>query len=163
MPLDAARALKLLAELRDIDIGARLRKSITLAEKQRRQAIARALNQITLAMQQPVSGSNQRQHPRAHVPLRCELLGGPRALQLPTDSVAVGGIAVDVGFSPRVGDLVHLRLTPPAPDEPFEVMAQVVWFHPVRMKAGLAFHDLGEEPRAVLERLVYNELVSAPK
>lgn len=160
MAHDASRALKLLAELRDIDIGARLRKSITLAEKQRRQAIARELNQITLAMQQPRAGANQRQHPRANVALKCELLGGPRVIELPTDSVAVGGIAVSIGFSPRVGDLVHLRLTPPAPDDPFDVMAQVVWFHPVRMKAGLAFHDLREEPRAVLERLVYNELVT---
>ncbi len=163
MPLDAARALKLLAELRDIDHAARSRKAITLAEKQRRLAIARELNQFTLDQQRPLAGANHRQHPRAQVRLKVELLGGPRSIELETDSLAVGGVSCVVGFNPRVGDLLSLRLTPPQPDEPFEVMAEVVWFHPVRSRAGLAFHDLPDDARAVIERLIYSDLVKAPK
>jgi hypothetical protein len=162
MPLDAARALRLLAELRDIDHGARSRKAITLQEKQRRLAIARELNQFTLDQQRAGSGPNLRQHPRAQVRLMVELLGGPRAIELETDSLAVGGVSCVVSFGPRVGDLLSLRLTPPAPDEPFEVMAEVVWFHPVRSRAGLAFHDLPDDARAVVERLIYSDLVKPP-
>jgi hypothetical protein len=163
MPLDAARALKLLAELRDIDHAARSRKNITLAEKQRRLAIARELNQFTLDQQRPQGGgADHRQHPRAQVKLKVELLGGPRSIELETDSLAVGGVSCVVSFGPRVGDLLSLRLTPPAPDEPIEVMAEVVWFHPIRSRAGLAFHDLRDEARAVIERLIYSDLVKAP-
>jgi hypothetical protein len=159
MALDAARALRLLAELRDIDHGARARKAISLAEKQRRLAIARELNGWALDQQKNPGGGNQRQHPRAAVKLRVEILGGPRPIELASDSLAVGGMSVSVPFAPRVSDLLALRLVPPPPDEPFEVMAEVIWFHPVRMRAGVRFHDLGDEARAVIERIIFSDLL----
>ena len=158
MPIDSTRALKLLAELRDIDTGARSKRAITFAEKQRRQAIARELADIALNEQRPPSGQSQRRHARAPIHVRVQLLGGPHTIELTTDTIALGGVSVDVPFSPRVGDLFALKLIPPGTDEPFEVMAQVVWFQPARQKAGLEFHDLPEAGRTILERLIYTDL-----
>ncbi|SRR5258706_9022423 len=155
--IDSTRALKLLAELRDIDTAARSKKAITLAEKQRRLAIARELGQVALDDQRPAAGEKRRD-PRATVRLRVEVVSGPRAIELETDTLAVGGVSVQVPFTPRVGDLLALRIVPAAPDEPFEVMAQVVWFHPVRQKAGLQFHELSDAGRAILERVIYSDL-----
>jgi hypothetical protein len=159
--INYTRALKLLAELRDIDLGARARRAITLAEKQRRIAIARELHQIALAGQKPQDGSENRRDPRARVKLRVLVVGGPRPIELQTENVAVGGVSVGLPFTPRVGDLLALRLIPPEPDEPFEAMGEVVWFHPVRQKAGLRFHDLGDGGRGVIERMIYGSLFNS--
>jgi hypothetical protein len=93
------------------------------------------------------------------VHLRVQLLGGPRPVDLESDSLAVGGLSVQLRFAPRVGDLLSLRLEPPPPDEPVDVVAQVVWYEPMRSRAGLNFHDVSDEARALLERLVFGELV----
>src|SRR5689334_14429958 len=134
-----AQALRLLAELLEIDRAVRNRRQpLTLVQKQRRAAIARELHLWALAKQRDMAppGSEQRQHPRANVRLRVQLLGGPRPIDLQSDSLAVGGVSVLVSFTPRVGDLLALKLVP-LEDAAFEVMGEVVWFDPVRSRAGL--------------------------
>ncbi len=42
-----------------------------------------------------------------------------------------------------------------------EVMARVVWYEPVRSKAGLSFIGLSDSARAFIERLVYSDLVKS--
>jgi hypothetical protein len=88
------------------------------------------------------------------------MLGGPRPVELESDSLAVGGIRVVVNFAPRVGDVLALRLLP-LEEPPVDAMAKVVWFDPVRSKAGLSFIDLHDETRAMVERLVYADLIRA--
>lgn len=157
----AAKAVRLLAELVELDRGVRSRKqSMTLPQKQRRAAIVRELHLFALARQRGLapSGSEHRQHPRAQVSLRVQLSGGPHPVELKSESVAVGGVCVVVKFAPRVGDLFALKLIP-LEDAPFEVMGEVVWFDPVRSRAGVRFKELSEEGRGVIERLVLSDLV----
>ena len=86
------------------------------------------------------------------------MLGGPRPVDLEADSIAVGGVRVHVGFQPRVGDVLALRMTPL--EEPaVELMARVVWYDPVRSKAGLAFTGLSDDARGFIERVVYSDLI----
>ncbi len=161
MATSAGQAVRLLAELLEMDRGVRNRRvPLSLVQKQRRAAIARELHLWALAKQRGAapSGADQRQFPRANVRLRVQLLGGPRSVDLQSDSLAVGGVSVAVKFTPRVGDLLGLRLVP-LEDAPFDVMGEVVWFDPVRSRAGLRFHDLTDDGREILERLVFSDLI----
>lgn len=158
---NAAKAVRLLAELVEMDRTIRSRRqSLTLSQKQRRAAIIRELHLWALARQRGAAppGAEKRQFPRAEVHLKVQLLGGPRAVELQSESLAVGGVCVTVSFAPRVGDLLPLRLQP-LEDAPFDVMGEVVWFDPIRARAGVRFHDLSDDGRAVLERLVFSDLV----
>ena len=161
MAISAAQALRHLAELLEIDRTVRTRRQpLTLVQKQRRAVIARDLHQWALERQRgnAPSGAEQRRDPRANVRLKVQLLGGPHTVDLHSDSLAVGGVSVSVKFTPRVGDLLGLRLVP-LEDAPLEVMGEVVWFDPVRSRAGLRFQGLSEEGRAVLERIIFTDLV----
>jgi hypothetical protein len=40
-------------------------------------------------------------------------------------------------------------------------MARVVWYEPVRSKAGLSFMGLSDSARAFVERVVYSDLVKS--
>jgi len=164
MATNPAQAVRLLAELLELDRTVRGRRQpLSLVQKQRRAAIARELHMWALAKQRGNAppGAEQRMHPRANVRLKVQLLGGPRSVDLQSDSLAVGGVSVSVSFTPRVGDLLGLRLVP-LEDAAFELMGEVVWFDPVRSRAGLRFHDLTDEARAVLERLVFSDLINQP-
>jgi hypothetical protein len=161
MAISAGQAVRLLAELLDLDRSVRQRRQpLSLVQKQRRAAIARDLHLWALAKQRNAapSGADQRQHPRANIRVKVQLLGGPRIVDLHSDSLAVGGVSVTVKFTPRVGDMLGLRLVP-LEDAPFEVMGEVVWFDPVRSRAGLRFHNLPDEARDVLERIIFSDLV----
>jgi hypothetical protein len=163
MAITAAQAVRLLAELLEIDRAVRTRRQpLQLVQKQRRAAVVRDLHLFALSKQRgsAPTGAEQRQHPRANVRLKVQLLGGPHKVDLQSDSLAVGGASVTVKFTPRVGDLVPLRLVP-LEDAPFEVMGEVVWFDPVRSRAGVRFQSLTDEARAVLERLIFSDLVRA--
>ena len=175
----AAKAVHLLAELYHLDQG-RTRDTLTLLERQRRSAICRELSAWALELleRDRPPGAVQREHPRAPVRAKVQLLGGPHRMDLVSESLAVGGLSVRLtSFTPRVGDLWALRLwvagdAPPALDQPaaeqeletaLDLMAQVAWVDPVRGRAGARFVDVPEEARAVLERVVFRELVQAAR
>jgi PilZ domain len=158
--LPSAKAVRLLSELLEFDQLVRARRQpLTLVQKQRRQAIAAELHRWALDRQKAQStGAEARRDPRAAVRLRIQMLGGPRPIDLDADSLAVGGLRCFVNFQPRVGDVLALRMVPL--EEPaVEVMARVVWYEPVRSKAGLSFLGLSDSARAFVERVVYSDLV----
>jgi len=160
MSTTAAKALRLFAELLEMDRSVRSRRmALSLTQKQRRAAIVRELHMWALSRQRGPGGAEQRQFPRAQVRVKVQLLGGPRPVDLQSDSLAVGGVSVAVSFTPRVGDLLGLRIVP-LEDVPFEVNGEVVWFDPVRARVGLRFHELTDDGRAILERLVFSNLVA---
>jgi hypothetical protein len=160
MSLTSTKALRLFAELMEFDEMVRKRRQpLTLAQKQRRAAIMMDLHRWALDRQRSSRpGAEQRRDPRASVRLRTQMIGGPRPIELETDSLAVGGIRAVVNFAPRVGDVLALRLLP-LEEAPVEVMAKVVWFDAVRSKAGLSFVDVSSETRELVERLVYSDLI----
>jgi hypothetical protein len=158
--LPSTKAVRLLSELLEFDQLVRSRRQpLTLVQKQRRQAIAGELHRWALDRQRAtIKGAELRRDPRAEVRLRIQMLGGPRPVDLDADSLAVGGVRCNVRFQPRVGDVLALRMVPL--EEPaVEVMAKVVWYDPVRSKAGLAFIGLSESARAFVERVVYSDLI----
>jgi PilZ domain len=160
MALPSSSPLRLLAELLELDQLARDRRAtLTLAQKQRRQIICQELRLWFLARQGAPSGGEQRRDPRAAMRVRVQLLGGPRPVDLQTESLAVGGLSVTLHFAPRKGDLLALRLVPAEPDPPLALMGEVVWYDPRRTRAGLRFKDPSEEAKEVLERIVFGELV----
>jgi hypothetical protein len=135
---------------------------MTLQQKQRRAQIALELHRWALARQQAQwPGQPQRKSARARLALRVQLIGGPRPLELQSESLAVGGMSLQLNFQPRLGDHLALRLVPPPPDEPFEVAGEVVWFNAAKQRAGVQFQELSEEGRALLERLVFDDLIGA--
>ncbi len=158
--LPSTKAVKLLSELLEFDQLVRSRRQpLTLVQKQRRQAIASELHRWALDRQRSsTKGAEHRRDPRAAVKLRIQMLGGPRPVDLEADSLAVGGIRCHVGFQPRVGDVLALRVVP-LEQAAVEIMAKVVWYDPVRSKAGLAFLSLSESARAFIEHLVYSDLI----
>jgi hypothetical protein len=155
------QAVRLLAELVELDRQMRKRRQpLTFAQKQRRAQIAHDLHRWALSRQRWVGSGAQRRDPRAaNVRVRVEMIGGPRPLELRSDSLAVGGMSLDLPFEPRLGDRLHLRLVPPAGDEPFAVEAEVVWINAARHRAGVQFHGLSEESRELLERIIFEDLV----
>ena len=160
MALPSSSPLRLLAELLELDQIARDRRAaLTLAQKQRRQVICQELRLWALARQNAPSGSEQRRDPRAVMRLRVQLLGGPRPVELQTESLAVGGLSATLHFAPRKGDLMALRLIPGEPEAALELMGEVVWYDARKTRAGLRFKDTSEEVKAVLERIVFAELV----
>jgi hypothetical protein len=157
-----AQAMRLLAELVELDRQIRTkRQPLSLQQKQRRAQIAQDLHRFALLRQREVysGGGEQRRDPRANVKLRVQLVGGPRAVELQSDSLAVGGMSLTLSFAPRLGDRLHLRLIPPQPEEPFAVEGEVVWFNAARQRVGVQFHGLDEAQRELLERLVFADLV----
>ena len=52
-----------------------------------------------------------------------------------------------------------LTLVVPPPEPPLELMGEVVWYDPRKPRAGLRFKDASDEAKAVLERIVFGELV----
>ena len=160
MAIGSAQAVRLLAELLEMDYVARQRRrSSSLVQKQRRAAIVRELQVWALARQQGPQGTTLREHPRAAVKLRVELIGGPGPVALESDSLAVGGISVSISFQPKAGDLLPLRLVPTQPEEPVAVTGEVIWYDPFRGRAGLRFLELSEDARALIERLVFADLI----
>jgi hypothetical protein len=161
MTINAAQAVRMLAELLEIDRATRMRRTPpSLPQKQRRAALARDLARWALAKQRGAAppGAELRQHPRANVRVKVQLSSGPRPIDLSSDSLGVGGVSVLMSFAPRVGDMFRLRIVP-LEDAPIEVTGEVVWFEPVRSRAGLRFHDLSEEGQEGLERLVFSDLL----
>lgn len=160
--LGAAQAVRLLAELVELDRQVRLkRRPLTFQQKQRRAQIATDLHRWALARQRatfPGTGE-QRRDPRANVRLRVQMIGGPRPVELQSDSLAVGGMSLTLSFAPRVGDRLHLRLVPQPPDEALAVEGEVIWFNAARQRVGVQFHGLSDDGRALLERLIYADLV----
>jgi hypothetical protein len=157
-----AQAMRLLAELVELDRQIRTkRQPLTLQQKQRRAQIAQDLHRFALMRQRAgySGGGEQRRDPRANLRLRVQLIGGPRPIELQSDSLAVGGMSLTLTFAPRLGDRLHLRLVPPAPDDPFAVEGEVVWFNAARQRVGVQFHGLDEAQRELLERLIFADLV----
>ena len=116
MELDSAHAVRLLAELIELDRSLqKKRRAWGLVQKQRRAAIARELSLWAMSRQQLSGSGEKRQHPRASLKLRVAMQGGPRPLALDSDTLAVGGLSLSVPFQPRAGDLLHLTLVPPPP------------------------------------------------
>jgi hypothetical protein len=159
-----AQAVRLLAELVELDRQIRIkRQPLSLQQKQRRAQIAQDLHRFALAKQRAsfAGAGEQRKDPRANLRLRVQLIGGPRPVELQSDSLAVGGMSLTLSFAPRLGDRLHLRLVPPAPDEPFGVEGEVIWFNAARQRVGVQFHGLDEAERQLLERLVFADLVGS--
>ena len=160
MALPSSSPLKLLAELLELDQVSRERRaSWSLAQRQRRQVICTDLRAWALARQVAPEGAEQRRDPRAPMRIRVQLLGGPRPVELQSESLAVGGLSATLHFAPRKGDLMALRLIPPAPEAPLELMGEVVWYDARKARAGLRFKDPNDEAKSVLERIVFGELV----
>ncbi len=160
MALPSSSPLRLLAELLELDQLSRDRRAtLSLVQKQRRQVICQELRVWALSRQSAPSGSEQRRDPRALVRIRVQLLGGPRPVDLQSESLAVGGLSASLHFAPRKGDLMALRLIPPPPEAPLELMGEVVWYDPRRSRAGFRFKDPSDDVKAVLERIVFGELV----
>ena len=157
-----AQAVRLLAELVELDRLIRTkRQPLSLQQKQRRAQIAQDLHRFALARQRVGwdGSGEQRRDPRANLQLHVQLIGGPRPVELQSDSLAVGGMSLTLNFAPRLGDRLHLRLVPPPPDEPFAVDGEVVWFNAARQRVGVQFHSLDEAQREMLERLIFADLV----
>jgi hypothetical protein len=160
MALPSLSPLKLLAELLELDQVSRERRSSwSLAQRQRRQVICTELRAWALARQVAPEGAEQRRDPRVPVHIRVQLLGGPRPVELQSESLAVGGLSATLHFAPRRGDLLALRLIPPSPEGALELMGEVVWYDPRKARAGLRFKDPSDEAKSVLERIVFGELV----
>ena len=156
----STKVVRMLSELLEFDQLVRTRRQpLTLLQKQRRQAISSELHRWALDRQRSTgSGAELRRDPRADIRLRVQMLGGPRPVDLEADSIAVGGVRVHVGFQPRIGDLLALRMVPL--EEPaIEVMGRVVWYDPVRSKAGIAFMSLSDSARAFVERVVFSGII----
>jgi hypothetical protein len=93
------------------------------------------------------------------VHIRVQLLGGPRPVELQSESLAVGGLSATLHFAPRKGDLMALRLIPPPPEQTLELMGEVVWYDPRKTRVGLRFKETSDAAKEVLERIVFGELV----
>ena len=52
-----------------------------------------------------------------------------------------------------------LKLIPPPPELPLDLMGEVVWYDPRSSRTGLRFKDPSDEAKEVLERVVFGELV----
>ncbi len=159
-----AQAVRLLAELVELDRQIRIkRQPLTLQQKQRRAQIAQDLHRFALARQRAdwKGPGDQRRDPRANVKLRVQMIGGPRPVELQSDSLAVGGMSLTLTFAPRLGDRLHLKLTPPPPDEAFNVDGEVVWFNAARQRVGVQFIGIDEAQRQLLERLIFADLVGS--
>ncbi|MDB4965291.1 MAG: hypothetical protein JWN44_980 [Myxococcales bacterium] len=157
-----AQAVRLLAELVELDRQIRTkRQPLSLQQKQRRAQIAQDLHRWALARQRSSWGGpgEQRRAPRANVRLRVQLAGGPRPVELQSDSLAVGGMSLTLTFATRLGDRLHLRLVPPPPDEPLAVEGEIIWFNAARQRVGVMFHGLDEAGKELLERLIFADLV----
>jgi hypothetical protein len=157
-----AQAVRLLSELVELDRQIRVkRQPLTLQQKQRRAQIAQDLHRWALARQRSNWGGSgeQRQSPRANVKLRVQLVGGPRAVELQSDSLAVGGMSLTLTFAARLNDRLHLRLVPPPPDEPIAVEGEIIWFNAARQRVGVMFHGLDDAGKELLERLIFADLV----
>src|SRR6476646_3449655 len=157
-----AQAVRLLAELVELDRQIRVKRHpLTLQQKQRRAQIAQDLHRFALARQRAdwKGAGEQRRDPRANVKLRVQMIGGPRPIELQSDSLAVGGMSLTLTFAPRLGDRLHLRLVPPQPDDPFLTDGEVVWFNTARQRVGVQFIGLDEAQRQLLERLIFADLV----
>jgi hypothetical protein len=150
-----------LAELKELDRTTRQkRQTMSLQQKQRRAQIALELHRWTLARQQAKwPGTPQRRSARANLHLRVQLIGGPRPIELQSDSLAVGGMSLQLNFQPRLGDHLALRLIPRPPDEAIEVSGEVMWFNAAKQRVGVQFQGLSEEGQALLERLVFDDLI----
>jgi hypothetical protein len=160
--ISAAQAVRLLAELVELDRQMRARRQpLTLQQKQRRAQIAQDLHRWTLGRQRAgwTGTGEQRRDPRANVQLRVLLIGGPRSVELQSDSLAVGGMSLTLPFAPRLGDRLHLKLVPAEPDEAVEVEGDVIWCNAARQRAGVQFTNVSDEARALLERLIFADLV----
>src|SRR5262245_22218606 len=95
--LGTGQAVRLLAELVELDRQIRIkRQPLTLAQKQRRAQISQDLHRWALAQQRAGwdGAGEQRRDPRANVRLRVQLVGGPRPIELQSDSLAVGGMSL---------------------------------------------------------------------
>jgi hypothetical protein len=157
-----AQAVRLLAELVELDRQVRSRRQpLTLQQKQRRAQIAQDLSRFALARQRAgwLGGGEQRREPRANVRLRVQLVGGPRPLELQSDSLAVGGMSLTLTFTPRLGDRMHLRMVPAPPDDAVEIEAEVIWINAARQRVGVRFIELSEDGRELIERLIFSDLV----
>lgn len=151
--------MHLLRELLEIDETVRRRRvALTFVQKQRRMTIASELGRWAMASRPSPKGAELRQHPRAEMKVRLELLGGPKPITLETDTLGLGGAGVAVSFPVRRGDLWRMRLCPPG-EEPVELGAEVVWVDVPRARAGLRFVQQTDELRALVERLVFSELI----
>src|SRR5689334_10809711 len=103
-PISAAQAVRLLAELVELDRQMRARRQpLTLQQKQRRAQIAQDLHRWTLLRQRSTwtGTGEQRRDPRANLQLRVKLVGGPHDTELQSDSLAVGGMSLTLPFAPR--------------------------------------------------------------
>ena len=151
--------MRLLKELLEIDDAVRRRRvALTFVQKQRRITIANDLGRWAMASRRAPKGSELRQHPRTEMRVRLELLGGPQPIGLETDTLGLGGASVLVTFPVRRGDVWRMRLNAPG-EEGAEVSAEVVWVDVPRAKAGLRFLDQTDELRALVERLVFSDLI----
>ena len=155
--------MQLLKELLEIDEAVRRRRvALTFVQKQRRMTIASELGRWAMATRPAPKGHELRQHPRADMRVRLELLGGPAPIALETDTLGLGGAGVAVSFPVRRGDIWRMRLCPPdGPDgvDPVELSAEIVWVDVPRARAGLRFVEQTDELRALVERLVFSELI----
>lgn len=160
--MTTSQAVRLLAELVELDRQIRVkRQPLTFQQKQRRAQIAQDLHRWALARQREGwSGvGEKRRDPRANLRIRVQLVGGPRPVELQSDSIAIGGMSLTLSFAVRLGDRLALKLVPPPPDEPIAVEGEVIWFNAARQRAGVQFHGLDEEARGLLERLIYVDLI----
>jgi hypothetical protein len=156
--------MRLLSELIELDHHSRMRRqTLTLQQKQRRSQIVHELRSWARGRQPfatGASGGDQRRDPRVNLKLKVQLIGGPRPLELQSDSLGLGGLGLTLNFPVRVGDVLALGLVPPPPDERVEVQAEVIWFEAARLRAGVQFRELGDNARELIERLVFSDLLS---
>lgn len=119
----------------------------------------RELSQWALSQQKGPPGAPNREFPRAALRLKVQLIDGTRAVESESRSLSVGGLSVTAPIAPEVGQTMVLRLSPVAPDPQVMVTGVVVWYDRDRLMVGLRFGDLSDEARALLERLVFTNLL----
>jgi len=110
-------------------------------------------------------GINQRQFPRANYRCRISVSSeaAEEAIQGVTENMGAGGVCLVLGKKLELFESVSLELFLDKADEPLVCEGSVVWVvkkHPadetelVTYDTGIEFHDISDDDRAHIEKLV---------
>ena len=143
-----------LIELADLALGGGL---MDFQRPQWRELVTQLLGSI----RDPFGGaSDRRRHVRAPLELEVDILEPEELASLATSSVGAGGLAIRIAEVIPVGTQLDLSIKIEQRKVPLLAKAQVVWSREGEL--GVAFVDLFQNDRELLEALAVKELVSEP-